>query len=642
MTSKRASRHAEVKPSKFKTSTCQYFLKGEECPFGDRCSFAHGDHELHTEEVNVLLLRASGLQRLDGIDAQAAMLQYVSDSALAAVSLAEEQEKEKAPITRSRSITVRVRLGGPSAQSTASPYDNNAAQAKRNLPRLTVQAPQPHEPAAKGPACPSLHPHARSRCCATCGMHSTCRRGARVPYSHNPYDTSNMLILDSTANCWRPPKRQLFHYGADMSFELRVGQHSSTTNRRGIERVHQTTIKEVKLKICLNSHSFTAVESIGNATLSGTLQPHPALLLQKNMRQRSDISNEKLKAMHVHPTELHPLPLLLVLQPYSKPSTSCSCYLFISGLLPLSSSFVLSSRHFYVSSAMRETFHIFFCVISIPRTMCYTHGNGGTVEQGNLFHAAAHRKKKKKKKRLCFSSEGKEKKRKEKKRKEKELLMEDNELFVFTRPTPLAAGCLPTVSLSAATPYDKRECNETEGICFLFEVAVTFSSPTTPTTIPIEEDAFIYTPRIHPATRVPAIALIPLATKSPQKKEEEDTLNEPHLFTSLYSIYTIYLYTIYIYIYTLICLSLFFCFDTVSQTIMQCNGEPRTSAASSLRPVWVSLTTYDLIRTVAGLVLVIPPHSSLLFLFLIKTFTHSFTHSFTHATIPEERSYFHG
>lgn len=42
-------RHDIVKPSKFKTSMCTFFLSAEGCPFGDKCAFAHGEDELRCE-----------------------------------------------------------------------------------------------------------------------------------------------------------------------------------------------------------------------------------------------------------------------------------------------------------------------------------------------------------------------------------------------------------------------------------------------------------------------------------------------------------------------------------------------------------------------------------------------------------------
>ena len=53
MTKKGRAAHGEVKPSKFKTSMCQFFLSGSECPYAPRCAFAHGPDELRTEEENI-------------------------------------------------------------------------------------------------------------------------------------------------------------------------------------------------------------------------------------------------------------------------------------------------------------------------------------------------------------------------------------------------------------------------------------------------------------------------------------------------------------------------------------------------------------------------------------------------------------
>ncbi|KAG8348098.1 putative Zinc finger C x8 C x5 C x3 H type (and similar) [Trypanosoma vivax] len=66
--SKKGSKHVEVKPSKFRTALCNYYERNQECPFGSRCAFAHGKHELQTEEQNIKILRSTGLLRLDGTD----------------------------------------------------------------------------------------------------------------------------------------------------------------------------------------------------------------------------------------------------------------------------------------------------------------------------------------------------------------------------------------------------------------------------------------------------------------------------------------------------------------------------------------------------------------------------------------------
>lgn len=61
----KVNKHAEVKPSKYKTSLCQFYSKGEACPFAERCAFAHGEHELQCETANINILKSTGLQRLD-------------------------------------------------------------------------------------------------------------------------------------------------------------------------------------------------------------------------------------------------------------------------------------------------------------------------------------------------------------------------------------------------------------------------------------------------------------------------------------------------------------------------------------------------------------------------------------------------
>ncbi|CCD17725.1 unnamed protein product [Trypanosoma congolense IL3000] len=61
----RNSKHVEVKPSKYRTSLCEHYQRDKECPYGDRCAFAHGEHQLQTEERNMEILRTTGLRRLD-------------------------------------------------------------------------------------------------------------------------------------------------------------------------------------------------------------------------------------------------------------------------------------------------------------------------------------------------------------------------------------------------------------------------------------------------------------------------------------------------------------------------------------------------------------------------------------------------
>lgn len=63
----KANKHAEVKPSKYRTALCEFYLRQEACPFGTRCAFAHGEHELRTEERNLKLLKDTGLRRVDAV-----------------------------------------------------------------------------------------------------------------------------------------------------------------------------------------------------------------------------------------------------------------------------------------------------------------------------------------------------------------------------------------------------------------------------------------------------------------------------------------------------------------------------------------------------------------------------------------------
>ncbi|CUE71011.1 zinc finger protein, putative [Bodo saltans] len=69
----RSAKHlrGEVKPSKFKTSMCQYFIKDSECPFGDKCAFAHGDTELRSEQQNLVIHYLDHLISSDDSDSSA-------------------------------------------------------------------------------------------------------------------------------------------------------------------------------------------------------------------------------------------------------------------------------------------------------------------------------------------------------------------------------------------------------------------------------------------------------------------------------------------------------------------------------------------------------------------------------------------
>ncbi|CBH11077.1 hypothetical protein, conserved [Trypanosoma brucei gambiense DAL972] len=61
------NKHVEVKPSKYRTTLCEHYQRDGQCSYGDGCAFAHGEHQLHTEEQNMKLLRETGLRRVDGV-----------------------------------------------------------------------------------------------------------------------------------------------------------------------------------------------------------------------------------------------------------------------------------------------------------------------------------------------------------------------------------------------------------------------------------------------------------------------------------------------------------------------------------------------------------------------------------------------
>lgn len=63
-------RHDIVKPSKFKTSMCTFFMSAEGCPFGDKCAFAHGEEELRCEPKDSTAGASTALH--DGATAAAA------------------------------------------------------------------------------------------------------------------------------------------------------------------------------------------------------------------------------------------------------------------------------------------------------------------------------------------------------------------------------------------------------------------------------------------------------------------------------------------------------------------------------------------------------------------------------------------
>lgn len=237
----KANKHAEVKPSKYKTSLCQYFVKGEVCPFAERCAFAHGEEELQSESKNVELLKVTGLQRLDrgGLDVIPTATEVPNTpssnasnppedvgaksvtSLQSPTTLSEEQNSQSDsfaatpayPVNASPSVSSYTLP--PPAQEARSPYYPVAPRQRRpvmvSLPKYGTANDQHSSPynaqrenysytqfsinarAAMGTPAVSRHPEEplqpavsqRAQC--VCGLASTCRRDQPTTYRHNPY-----------------------------------------------------------------------------------------------------------------------------------------------------------------------------------------------------------------------------------------------------------------------------------------------------------------------------------------------------------------------------------------------------------------------------------------------------------------------
>lgn len=137
----KTNRHAEVKPSKYKTSLCQFYVKGEACPFSGHCAFAHGEVELQFEESNVAILKATGLDRLDGKDGarscsppcpssqsltsedSAANLAFPTQSSYACDEVRMPAAAAAARCTRRQPVMVSLPKYNTASESTSSPYD---------------------------------------------------------------------------------------------------------------------------------------------------------------------------------------------------------------------------------------------------------------------------------------------------------------------------------------------------------------------------------------------------------------------------------------------------------------------------------------------------------------------------------------
>ncbi|KPI85844.1 hypothetical protein ABL78_5098 [Leptomonas seymouri] len=210
----KANKHAEVKPSKYKTSLCQFFLKGAECPFAGRCAFAHGEHELQTESKNVEVLKATGLQRLDGVQPievkEAAVktptsvstnsftASVVSDSLV--LSETTTPTSPMSPVVRPRRRTVMVSLPKQNTRNETyqSPYSSNqydpcysdASRAEYGYPsQQPIHVYRAERACTSGLSGSALH---EGQFC-DCRFSATCSQGQPLKYRHNPYGMTGRI-----------------------------------------------------------------------------------------------------------------------------------------------------------------------------------------------------------------------------------------------------------------------------------------------------------------------------------------------------------------------------------------------------------------------------------------------------------------
>jgi hypothetical protein len=224
----KANKHAEVKPSKYKTSLCQFYLKGEECPYAGRCAFAHGEHELQTEAKNIEILKATGLQRLDGVppavDATEGVTSVavsvtapssVSTNSFTASLLSESLAQSEVtapttPLVRPRRRTVMISLPKHSTRNETyqSPYSavhfdpcySDASRAEFGYPTQQpihafrsdvsyVSGGFGAATVAAAAAAPALHelPY------CDCRFSATCSQGQPSKYRHNPYGMTGRI-----------------------------------------------------------------------------------------------------------------------------------------------------------------------------------------------------------------------------------------------------------------------------------------------------------------------------------------------------------------------------------------------------------------------------------------------------------------
>ncbi|EAN90997.1 putative zinc finger (CCCH type) protein [Trypanosoma cruzi] len=167
----KANKHAEVKPSKYRTALCEFYLRQEECPFGTRCAFAHGEHELQTEERNVELLKATGLQRLDAaiFPTPTRCSAMTAESSLNAVFPVTSLSRRH-PVIVSLPCWTESRVVGFERSEPTTP--GKRLDEREAAPSFSFPAREVH----------------RARCSSR--FSATCSTEAPVMYRHNPYAIS--------------------------------------------------------------------------------------------------------------------------------------------------------------------------------------------------------------------------------------------------------------------------------------------------------------------------------------------------------------------------------------------------------------------------------------------------------------------
>ncbi|KAK7196569.1 zinc finger (CCCH type) protein [Novymonas esmeraldas] len=204
----KANKHAEVKPSKYKTSLCQFFAKGEACPYAGRCAFAHGDHELQSEASNVELLKVTGLQRLDGADKPRAEVPVaeshtpssnsITDSVVSEPLVLASPVAPTSPVVRPRRRTIMVSLPKHNTRSDTypSPYaaqHYDPSYGEYGYPMQNPQSPQTHGSAAAYMNLYTQTAAVPDNQYCDCRFSATCSQGQPSKYRHNPYGMTGRI-----------------------------------------------------------------------------------------------------------------------------------------------------------------------------------------------------------------------------------------------------------------------------------------------------------------------------------------------------------------------------------------------------------------------------------------------------------------